>query len=315
MSTKAVAVEILCNSSKSFDPKLKGITLGKYNIRTIPTQKEAVDDSHERVLLEFEYMFGDRKQITAQPLKIEGDYALSILSLILEMKVEFDSMKVGNVQTTLMAGSPSFLMGRINLPSDINELYAKLFSLDLNVLRQFLRSCNVYRSALSLIEDNPTLAFFLFVTSIESISGIVIKKSSRKNFEQFILTYIPKSFEHELESKELLSLLIKRAWKIRCSFTHGGSNISAGALVADQANRNYVKHKEKNKVVYSPSTSWLAHVVRNVLLEFLRTQKIGKVQESKFSEIAVDASITTFIAAKQIKPGQMVTASDLDLDF
>ena len=137
----------------------------------------------------------------------------------------------------------SFLRGTIEFPSDFEDLFKKLYSLDLDVLRQYLRSCNAYRTALSLIDDNPTLSFFLLVTAIEAISNSVIKRGTKsEKFRKFILEYLPSSFEHELGDRKLLLLLIKQAYRMRNAFTHGGTEISIGTLSADKLKRNYVKH-------------------------------------------------------------------------
>ena len=314
MSKRCLNIEVLFTSSKTLEPKLKEITFSRYKIRTIPTAKESLNDTSESFLLEFQDLWKEG-QIASNP-KTECDYVLAVLSLMSEMKVEFDSIKIDNTQGTLRKKRSSFLMGNVELPSNLEDLFKKLQSMNMNLLRQYLRSCNAYRTALSLIDNNPTLSFFLLVTAIEAISGIVMKKKgNRASFREFILAYLPKSFEDELGCKELLLLLIKRAYDVRNDFTHGGSGLSAGVFVADRLERNYLKHKEKGKEVYSPSIKWMGSVVRAVLLEFLRHQKVGDVQKSKLSEIAIEDATIDFIATRTVKAGQLVRPKDLDLDF
>ena len=314
LSKRCLDIGVLFTSSKTLEPKLKEVTFSKYRIWTIPTARESLADTSESFLLEFQDLWKEG-QIASNP-ETEGDYVLSVLSLVFEMKVEFDSIKIDNIQGTLRKKRSSFLMGKVELPSDLEDLFKKLQSMETNLLRQYLRSCNAYRTALSLIDDNPTLSFFLLVTAVEAISGIVMKKKgNRANFREFILTYLPKSFEDELGYKELLLLLIERAYDIRNAFTHGGSGLSAGVFVADRSKRNYIKHKEKGKEVYSPSTKWMGSAVRAVLLEFLRRQKVGDVQESKLSEIAMEDVAINLIAARTVKAGQLVKSKDFDFDF
>jgi hypothetical protein len=314
LSKRRLDIEALFTSSKTLEPRLKEVTFGKYKIRTIPTAKESLNDTSESFLLKFQDVWKE-EQIASNP-ETECNYVLAVLSLMLEMSVEFGSIKIDNIQGTLRKKRSSFLMGNIELPSDLEDLFKKLQSMDMNLLRQYLRSCNAYKTALSLIDGNPMLSFFLLVTAIEAISGIVMKKKgNRANFREFILAYLPKSFEDELGCKELLLSLIERAYDVRNAFTHGGRGLSGGVFVADRLKRNYVKHKEKSKEVYSPSTKWMGSVVRAVLLEFLRHQKVGDVQESKLSEIAMEEVAINLIAARTVKGGQLVTSEDFDLDF
>jgi hypothetical protein len=187
--------------------------------------------------------------------------------------------------------------------------------MDMDLLRQYLRSCNAYRTALTLLDDNPTLSFFLLVTAIEAISGKVIKKGDRENFVEFILAFLPKSFEETLGDKELLLLLINQAYQMRCAFTHGGTDISIGSLSADKTKRDYVKHYIQNKEVYSPSIRWFEKVVNATLLNFLEQQKIATEQETKLSALAREEAVIYVKAAKVLQLGRVLTTEDVDLDF
>jgi hypothetical protein len=81
--------------------------------------------------------------------------------------------------------------------------------MDSDILRQYLRSCSSYRTALTLIDDNPTLSFFLLATAIEAISGKIIKKKQlRENFTEFIVKYIPTALRDEVGNPELLETLV-----------------------------------------------------------------------------------------------------------
>jgi len=313
MSNDALHVEILFTSSKTLEPQLGEISLGKYKIRSIPTAKESLFDTRERLLLEF-MDFWKNDQRSSNPQQ-ESDYVLSLVSLISQAKVEFDSMKINDVQGTMKIRRSSFLSGKIELPSDSEDLLKKLYSFDVDVLRQFLRSCNAYRTALSLVDDSPTLSFFLLVTAVEAISNTVMKNGKRRNFTDFILKYIPKSFVDELGSTRLLRLLINQAYEMRSAFTHGGAKISIATISAADLNRNYVKHLVDDKEVYSPSLRWLTSLVRAVLLEFLRDQKIVEGRDSKLPDLAREEGIIHFKAAKDIEMGRVVTSKELDLDF
>jgi len=307
-------VQILFTSSKTLEPRLREVTFDKYKISSIPTARESLTDTHENLFLEF-YDLWKEGQTSSNPEK-EGDYVLSLLSLILQMKMEFDSLKVNNVQVTLKKKRSLFLKGKIEFPSDFEDLFKRLRSLDLDVLRQFLRSCDVYRTALSLIDDNPTLSFFLLVTAIEAISNKVIKSDKmRENFREFILKYLPNSFEEKLGDRKLLLSLIEEAYTMRNAFTHGGAEISMGTLSADDLKRDYVKHYVEGREVCSPSLRWFESVVHAVLLEFLRAQKVIEEKESRLSDLAMEEGIIHVKSKKPIEAGQVVTTEDVDLNF
>jgi len=314
LSKEGIDVKILLASSKTLEPRLREVTFDRYKISSIPTARESLTDTYESLLLEF-YDFWKGGQTSSNPEK-EGDYVLSLLSLILQTKIKFDSVKLNNVQVTVKKKRSSFLKGKIEFPSDFEDLFKKLHSLDLDVLRQFLRSCSIYRTALSLIDDNPTLSFFLLVTAIEAISNTVTKRGTKsEKFRKFILRYLPSSFEDGLRDRKLLLLLIKQAYRMRNAFTHGGTEISIGTLSADNLNRNYVKHYVKDKEVYSPSLRWFESVVRAVLLEFLRAQKMVEGKESKLSDLAIQEGIIYVKGKKPLKAGRVVTTKEVDLNF
>jgi hypothetical protein len=295
------------------EPRSKEVTFGKYRIRSIPTAKASLDDTRESLILEFQD-FWKEGQLNSNPEK-EGDYILSLLSLVNGMKVEFNSAKVNNIQVTLKRKRSSYLMGKIELPTDFEDILKKLQSMDPKLLSQYLRSCSAYRAALSLVDDNPTLSFFLLVTAVEAVSNKVMKTGkSKKGFQEFILKYLPKSFEDEL-GRDLLLLLLEEAYTMRCAFTHGGREISIGALSADRTDRKYVKHYIDNKEVYSPSISWIGSVVQAALLSFLRNQKATETHEYVLSDLAKEEGIIYVRAARELKAGRVLTTKDVDLDF
>lgn len=313
LNPESIVVEILFTSSRALEPGLKEVRFNKYRISSIPTAKESLDDSHENLVLDFQDLWKEG-QTSSNPEK-EGDYILSLLSLVSKMKVEFDSIKVNNVQVTLRRRRSSSLMGNMELPTDIEDMFRRLQSMDPDLLRQYLRSCSAFRAALSLIDDNPTLSFFLLVTAIEAVSNKVLKSGElKKDFREFILRYLPKSFEDELGRDPLL-VLLEEAYNMRCAFTHGGKEISIGTLSADHTNRKYVRHYIDDREVVSPSIYWFADVVQTVLIGFLRAQVISEVNESIMSDLAMEEGIIYVKAAKEVKAGQVLTTKDVDLDF
>ena len=84
------------------------------------------------------------------------------------MKVEFDSAKINNVNAAKIRrgriSSP-----RIDVDPGLDALFRKLRCLDEKGVRQYLRGCETYRIAISMLDDDPTLAMFLLVTSVECL--------------------------------------------------------------------------------------------------------------------------------------------------
>jgi len=310
----ALQVEILFTASKTLDPSIQKVTFDKYMINSIPTFRESLHDTQERLLLGFKDTWTGR-QTHSDPEK-EGDYILSLLSLILETKIDLDSTKVNNVQTTIRKKRSPFLKGKIELPSDLAELFQKLRSLDLDTLRQYIRSCDAYRTALSLIDVSPTLSFFLLVTAVEAMAGKAMALgSNRRNFTEFIYAYLPKSFENELGSKELLRILVEQAYNMRNAFTHGGAQMSIATALADDLSLMYMKHYARGKESYSPSIQWFERVARAVLLNFLRKRSVKKGKKVRLSKLAREEGIINVSATTDVKAGQVVRTSDLDLKF
>ena len=312
--TTSLNIEVLFSSSKSLNPDFSKIRFGKYEITTLPTIKESLADTKENCLLNFQDVWKE-DQMHSNPEK-EADYILSLLSVLFESRIEYGATKLGNVQVSIRQKRSPYLEGRIeNLPN-IEEIMRKLNSLDKDLLRQFLRSCNVYRASMSLIRDNPTLSFFLLVTSIEAISGKVIQKTElATNFVEFIIKYMPEALKREVGDEKLLLLLIRQAWKMRCAFTHGGTGISIGSLSADNAERMYVKHYVAGKEVYSPSIKWLETVVRSALLSFLLQQNESNPDETKFAQLAREEGVIYLKPSRPVLAGRLVTRGDVDLDF
>jgi hypothetical protein len=308
----SIEVEILFESSKSLPAKFNEIQFGKYAISTIPTIKKSFNDTHEHFILRFDDVWKEN-QMYSNPLE-EGEFVLSILSVLFETKIEQIASKLNNVQTSMKKSSWSHLEGSLETQYDLVEMFKKLNSLDIDLLRQYLRSCNVYRTALSLIDNNPTLSFFLLVTAVQSIAGKVIGKTESVNFKEFIIKFLPNALKDEISDEKLLLLLIEEAYEMRCAFTHGGTSISIGSLSADKTNRAYVKHLVGKKEIYSPSLRWFAKVVRAVLTNFLEQQKRAN-QDDKLSDLAREQGVMNVKTSKSVNSNQLVTTNDLDLDF
>ena len=312
MNKTSIDIEILFNSSKTLDPNYSQIEFGKYKIKTVPTLKESLTDTQESFILQF-YDDWKEKQMYSNPIK-EGDFVLSLLSLLFDAKIDYIASKSNNVQGSIKKSSSFQLEGNLETRFNIEDTFKKVNSMNIDLLRQYIRSCTAYRTALSLIDNNPTLSFFLLVIAIQAIAGKVIRKKHRENFSEFIISFLPKTLKDEIGDEKLLLLLIDEAYNMRCAFTQGGTSISLGTLSADNTNRNYLKHYIDGKETYSPSLRWFVKVVHAVLTNFLEQQK--KVDsEEKLSDLAREEAVIYLKSAKTVKSGRIAFAGDFDLDF
>jgi hypothetical protein len=309
----SIDIEVLFSASKTINPSVGVVKMGKYVITTIPTIKESIADTKETWMLKFKDVWKD-EQMHSNPVR-EAEYILSFLSVLCESKMEYLAIKSNGVQSEIRQQYSTYLAGKIEAFPLIEEALQKMNSMDTDILRQFLRSCSSYRTALTLIDDNPSLSFFLLATAVEAISGKIIKKNLKENFSEFILRYLPTSFKDEVGNIVLLESLIDEAYKMRCAFTHGGANISNASLSADQTNRIYIKHFVNEKETFSPSLRWFERVVRAVLISYLAEQDNTEKNEARLSDLAKEENVLYLRVARDgLLPGRLVTTNDLDLD-
>ena len=180
-----VVVRFSC--SREFAPTIEEGIVGKYRVKPIPSQKPIFARFGEELLLSFVDQW-KRGQQHSNPVE-ESRYVLAWLSLALRARIGYRASKINNVDVDLqqLPKYKDFVSRLEAFPSELNDLYHKLLSLDEALLRQYIRSCLVYQSALSMLEDSPTLTFFLLVVAIECLSNTVVSTGTKKErFVQFI---------------------------------------------------------------------------------------------------------------------------------
>ena len=306
-----VVVRFTC--SREFAPTIEQAFIGKYRIKPIPSRKPIFARFGEELLLSFVDQWEEGQQ-HSNPIE-ESKYVLAWLSLALRARIEYRASKINNVDVDVqqLPKYKDFVSRLEAFPLELDDLYHKLLSLDERLLRQYTRCCLVYQSALSMLEDSPTLTFFLLVVAIECLSNIVVttgRKSER--FIQFIKNHMPAGAETTRGDEALFAHLLGRAYYYRSGFTHGGESIPEACLLADQAGYNYVKHYVEGKEAYSPGLGWLEKVVHTSLIEFLRRQKLVEKPNSDLADLARQTGIIEMKTKRPVQSGRVVTSADVD---
>jgi hypothetical protein len=303
-------------TSRRLHPKFSSLSFGKYTIEPIPSADTGNTNATNQYLLRFPDQMGE-SDFRSTPTR-EAELMLSLLSLWLGTRLEVKSLMVNSLNAGALRQdvAASGITGILENPPDLQLLIDKFNSLDLDLARQFLRAADVYKTAVNLIGQNNTLAYFLLTVTIECLSNKIRPETGKgkcDNFINFILAYLQdkSQIESEAEWKELLKEVYYRH---RSGFTHGGKEIPQATDLADQLNRVYVKNFIDGKEVKTPSLKWFEAVVRNTLLGFLIAQETSKEPKDTVKEISLEHGVVHLKAMRDIAAGSIVTDKDLDLD-
>lgn len=312
-------VVIRFTTSRTIPSDIREIKIDSYRIHSIPSVMHTTHISiPEEALLEFVDVW-QKGQMASNPLT-EARYILAFLSLLGRTITSFNSAKIDNANVTLQEKRVfKQFSGRLVLPSDFQDIYRSLFTLNNKLFIQYIRACSTYQNAISLLETRPTLGCFLLVVAVECLSNVIGKgKSGFEKFRNFISTYLPSEIQQDERDPRLFSELLKRIYvEYRSGFTHGGKKIPIAALtLAEKTGRNYIKLIEQGKEVKYPSLTWYENIVRGVLIEFLRKTGKGKVaveDRSRLVEMAISEAVVTLRLKRPKRPGEIVFQSDVEI--
>jgi|GEM_PF-1200351 hypothetical protein len=302
-----VAVRFSCGREVS--PNLAEIKFDKYRITTLPSKRDPFSPSGEDMLLEFPDVW-EKDQIASNPER-EAQYILAWLSLAFGAKIEFDSAKINTVNITLQRRQHRQRKSPIESDSELNPLFNGLCSLNDKDAQQCLRACEAYRVAVSLTEDNPTLAMFMLVTAVECLSNTF--ETGEGHFlklSHFISSHLPQELASERDDPKFPELL-RQCYESRSGFTHGGKPLSLASTVADQASERFVTHYEDGRETVTPGTAWFEKIVRSVIMEFLRKQ--NGPRRASLSALALQEGILTLRAKRSVERGSILTRDDVSL--
>jgi hypothetical protein len=206
MMSSQMEVKDLFHTSRRIHPKYGVLSIGKYSVEPLPTTETGAQPASNRYLLRFDDEIREGES-GSQP-QAEATLFLAYLSLIIGSRLHIESLMVNSVNVLVgQASTYRDYQAIIEKLPDIDSLIAKFKKKNPEVARQFLRACEVYRSALNLMGENNTLSFFLFTIAVECLSNKVGRGNGLcAKFIDFILDYLPdkSSLPSEQDWRELL---------------------------------------------------------------------------------------------------------------
>lgn len=308
-------IKLLFASSRALHPRLGTIQAGKFTIEPMPDPTARAVKSPKRYLLRFEDHFREG-EIATSP-NHEGDLFLSLLAVVIGSRIETEGMMIGTVPSHTYRGEGIYdcYEASVDEAPNLDGALADLCHLEPEFARQFLRACEVYRTALSLIGENNTLAYFLLTIAIECLANKAIGgEGTCDNFIAFILKYLPSKgdFVGEEDWREILKEVYYRH---RSGFTHGGKKIPEAVWLADKLGRSYVRNELDGKEVRTPGLKWFERVVRDCLHTFLASHDYRAAKPSDLlKDLALEGGMVKVRARRAIKAGEPVGTNDIELD-
>ena len=301
-------VRVLCETSEQIDPLLDGMCLDNgYKITILSSQLTGEFKGQFLLSFDFNWLCDE----TTCDVKLLSKRIVPWLSTILGQKLRIESIRINGKD--IPYGNPESIIFKSQtdlLPDEIHNLYARFISMPIaennNLLEQYIKACELYQNAVLLSASHPNISFFLFVVSVECLSE---KNCDLNNFIDFIISNYEEWKFHFPE--EEFRILLSSIYHIKSSFTHKGENINKYIILVDQ------KLKSKSAFTYIddtfiefPGLNYLNHIVRNVLLNFLRKQEIvmheGKVRIDNLTPVVRKDSIAELVPTKAINAGDTV---------
>ena len=316
-----INVLVRLKTSRQVPPSISEIEFNGYRIRPIPSR--TTSEKTQEALLDFvqpkmEILAPELSGLQSSSAINEALGLLAGLSVISRGKIEFDSATVNgsNVEEKVIY---SQIFGDICNPSEIQKFYDLWASLRKNEQAYFLYSCRAYQAAMWLMNNNPTISFFLLVVAIESLANKILKKGKKsEKFVGFVFRHLPReSIGGDKTEISKTKDLLFQAYRTRCDFVHEGKAIPAATHLADLLDRKYVRHSVGKKELISPGLKWLEDIVRKALILFLQRRVEEKPHEPKkpfLYRIIEKESVIKLKAARSIKKGEPVKADDFHLD-
>jgi hypothetical protein len=302
-------VSIRIQSSRPFPATVSEIGFDSYRIRPIPTS------DGEEAILEFkdEWVNG---QMASHPVQ-EGKFVLSWLAVMLRSRLYAGASEINNVPFPNGQSAYKQFLAPIDPPQDLQVLFDKLCALDEKLLRTYLRACDLYHLAAQVIDDRPSLANFLLVSSIECLATIVSPGNSYKGrFLNFIKRFCPKAVLGANMSEQRIDGLLSTIHSYRSQYAHGGKDVPVASLVADRHALVWVRYFDDGKEELAPSISWFESIVQASLMEFFRSQSPAAPpprKREKLINLALSYATLRVKAKRSIAAGELLTREDVTL--
>jgi len=309
-----VTVKARFSSSRAFavpETPMNTLEIDEFRIAPLPS-----DEEEQEAILNYDFRRRYNDQTPYAQIELaqcgmgEPRMWLAFLALVGASNVRLHGVSVNGELTS--ARRLRYLFS--NQPpidfSMIEGYYDKLGQLSQKDRLRFVNSARAYQSAVSLMDSNPAVSFFLLVVAIECLSNYVMGhvrgEKNRHRFIRFIETYLPPTLSKEKDDLAKFRNRLETAYKIRSSYVHSGQSLPPVVYLADKLGRPSVLYEERRKEWRAPGLLWLQKVVRATLLSFLdaRTlEKPRKIRKPVFRNLARSEAVMRM----RLKEGSSVT--------
>lgn len=308
-------------SSRAFPFPLATVEIDDFQIDPIPS-----GNREQEAIFRFEFFHRTRPPLDLEKMQlanigeIESRMWLALLSLIGESNVRFQGTSVNGESTSAQRLKYRFSQQPPIDFSVVEHYYEMLAQLRGRDRERFVNSARIYQSAVSLMDSNPSLSFFLFVVTVECLSNYVEKTGkSREKFVRFIAKYLHASMSREKSDLFKFEHRLDTAYRIRNSFVHAGQDMPGTVWLADRLDLPSVIYLVQGKERRAPGLIWLEKIVRSSLLGFLEArvqERQNKPKKPVFRTLANRANVLHLKKKKgiAIQKGQPITADMLELD-
>lgn len=293
--------------------------IDEFQIDSVPGQNE-----QQEAILRFHFVrqtidpanFG--KIMLASIGETESRMWLAFLSLVTASNIRFLGSMVNGESTGVQRLKYRFSR---EPPVDFRQVaicYEKLAQLRGRDRGRFVNSARAYQSAVSLMDSNPTVSFFLFVVAVECLSNYVERGGKiRDRFVRFVVRYLHPSLSDEKKDLAKFRHRLDTAYRIRNSFVHAGEGLPGPVHLADRLNHPSVVYYARGKERRGPGLMWLERIVRMSLLGFLDARigdRTNKPKKPVFGNLAAREGVTRMKTRVPVQKGQGITAEMLILD-
>ena len=174
----------------------------------------------------------------------------------------------------------------------------------------------MYHLGIQVIDERPSLAIFLLVSSIECLANVVVPNGSfQAKYASFIRQFCPQDALGNV-SKDMMPGLISKMYEFRSQYAHGGKDLPVASALAAGRGLAWLKHYVDGKEELAPSPDWFSHVVQASLMTYLRSSPLEKPEDrmrKKLVDLALSVGTVHFKSKRPIQEGQAVTADDVEL--
>jgi hypothetical protein len=185
-------IKALFTASKRIHPRFGNVSFGKYIIEPVPSETIHSSGATNQYILRFNDELRLEERVS-QPHQ-EARLLLAYLSLVMGTKLEQSAVMLNSVipfSKSQDIGIEAY-EGLIEELPQLETLLRKLQSMEQAIARQFLRACEVYRTAINLVGQNNTLSYFLFTIAVECMSNVAgDEQGTCDRFIDFIWKYLP----------------------------------------------------------------------------------------------------------------------------